>query len=46
MEKKNSFPFPQADDFEKLVTLLNIKEESSLKELASAVKEAIKISTI
>ena len=35
MEKENNFPFPQADDFEKVVTLLNIKEESSLKNKTS-----------
>ena len=35
MEKENNFPFPQADDFEKVVTLLNIKEESSLKDKTS-----------
>lgn len=35
MEKENNFPFPQADDFEKVVSLLNIKEESSLKNKTS-----------
>ena len=35
MEKENNFPFPQADDFEKVVSLLNIKEESSLKDKTS-----------
>jgi hypothetical protein len=32
MEEKFNFPFPQADDFEKVISLLNIKEESSLKD--------------
>ncbi|MFA5037861.1 MAG: hypothetical protein WC479_11890 [Candidatus Izemoplasmatales bacterium] len=35
MKKEYNFPFPQADDFEKLVSLLNIKEESSLKDKTS-----------
>lgn len=35
MEKENSFPFPQADDFEKVIAILNIKDESSLKNKSS-----------
>lgn len=31
MEKKNKAPFPQADDFEKVIALLNINNEDNLK---------------
>lgn len=32
MENKNEFPFPQADDFEKIVQLMNLKDEERLKD--------------
>lgn len=32
MEAKNEFPFPQADDFEKVIQLLNLKDEEKLRD--------------
>lgn len=32
MENSNEFPFPQADDFEKIVQLLNLKDEEKLRD--------------
>ncbi|MGI6714125.1 MAG: DUF7226 domain-containing protein [Bacilli bacterium] len=31
MEKKNKIPFPQANDFEKVIMILNINNEANLK---------------